>query len=173
MDRKNTKTEEFEEAIKNFSKMSLEADALMKSGNVDVHKLMNKSIENRSLAIAHEASKRNKSVEEVKIEFDKGVEEQKKILRGDSAINVSKETETKKSENADDKGNNESSDEESEVGSEDDTDDESGETTEKESSDEEEEDEDTSGNDSDDEETDDEVKDDKVEGDVAEANKKQ
>lgn len=169
MDGKTTSTRQFEEAIKNFTKLSLEADALLKAGNVDAHKLMNKSLENRSEAIAYEASKRNKSVEEVKLEFDKRVDEEKKLLRGES---VNNRVETKKSENADGKD----TDDESEIGSDENSDEGSSgtETSEDTSEDEDEDDDDddededdenSSGNVSDDEKTDDEVKSDETSGD--------
>ncbi len=185
MERKTTTTGEFEEAIKNFSKVSLEVDTLINTGNADAHKLKNKSIESRNEAIAYEASKRLKSfeaeqkgvkeskeslktpgtgtleqlfLEEVKLEFDKGVEEHKNLLRGNSAINVNTEVENKKSENAEDEegdAKNDSSD------SDEDTDDENTDsetTTEKDSSEEE----DESSSDGDEESEDENTEDDET-----------
>ncbi|KAG4075931.1 hypothetical protein HA402_003757 [Bradysia odoriphaga] len=188
MEQKTTSAGAFEEAIKNFSKMSLEVDSLINAGNADAHRLMNKSIENRNEAIANEATKRLKSFEmerkksksnealtahdtveqllreEVKMEFDKGVEEQRIRLRGDSANDVSKGVENKKSENADDDDGSmiESSDEESEDESGEDTDD--TETTEKDSSDDDDEEEDSSSSEGED------TDDDKSAGDEEQAN---
>lgn len=184
MERKTKSTGEFEEAIKNFSKISLEVDKLIVAGNADAHRLMNKSIEDRNEAIATEATKRLESfeierkkakshemvgsrdtmektlMEEVKMEFDKGVDEQMMRLRGNSAIDVSKGVENKKSENAED-----SSDEESEDGSDEDSGD--TETTEKDSSEEDDDDDDedsSEGENSDDNES--------TKADEADSNKK-
>lgn len=127
----NTLTGEFEAAIKNFSKISLEVDDLADLGNADANKIMSKSVESRKRAISHEASRRLSSfdveqkgtkskeslqthgtleklfLEEVELEFDKGVTEEKMKLRGDSQIyenkvenNETKEAENKKSENS-------------------------------------------------------------------------
>lgn len=127
----NTPTGEFEAAIKNFSKISLEVDDLADLGNADANKIMSKSVESRKRAISHEASRRLSSfdveqkgtkskeslqthgtleklfLEEVELEFDKGVTEEKMKLRGDSQIyenkvenNETKEAENKKSENS-------------------------------------------------------------------------
>lgn len=181
MQKKNSATAEFETAIINFSKISLEVDELTELGNSDAHKILNKSIEDRQTAIAHEASRRLKSfeteqkvtkskeslqthgtlekllLEEVELEFDKGVEEQKVMLRGNSAIYENK-VESKKSENqnkdekkdgsSEDETDSESSDEGSTDSSDTDT-----ETTDADSSDEEEEDDDEDDDDDDDEDS--------------------
>lgn len=105
---RNMSTLEFESAIKNFSKISVEVESLIDLGNVDAFRILNKSIENRKEAIANEASRRLDSIDmeqkqkktkefsdtqntleklilqEVELEFDKGVKEQKVMFRGDS-----------------------------------------------------------------------------------------
>lgn len=135
----NTATGEFEAAIKNFSKISLEVDSLADLGNTDANKIMSKSIESRKRAISHEASRRLSSFDveqkgtkskeslqthgtleklflaEVELEFDKGVTEQKMKLRGDSQIyekKVENDVETKTTKEAE-KKKSESSIEES------------------------------------------------------------
>lgn len=189
METKN-KSAEFEEAIKSFSKMSLEVDTLMNSGNADAIKLMNKSIENRCEAIAHEASRRvasfeieqkkvksseslqshgaleKKFLEEVKQEFDQGVVDLKKFLRGDSALSVSKvgndsgvkaseEKEKEESEEKEESDENEDTDENEDSDEDEDSDEnEEDESSENESSDGEntDDDDDTTDKDSSDEE---------------------
>lgn len=195
-------TSEFEAAIKNYSQISLEVDALKSLGNADAHKIMNKSIENRHVAIEHEAFRRLKSfeakekatkskeslqthrtleklyLEKVELEFDKGVEELKSKLRGNSAIyenKVEKQSDEadegekvgkKKSENSDDESENENSDEDSDSGSSDEpnTEDESSdnETTDDEDSSEEDEDEEENEDSTENENTEDENTDDEA-----------
>lgn len=183
---KSSSTGEFEAAIKNFSKISLEVDSLITLGNADAHKIMNKSMESRIAAISHEASRRLKSfdveqkgtkskesiqnhgtmeklfLEEVELEFDRGVEEQKNKLNGDSQIYEKKAVESKKSESSDEEsaesdGTEENEDSEYDSSEDENTEDEStdGDTTDKDGSGE---DEDSSENESSGgENTDDEV----------------
>lgn len=99
---------QFERAIKDFSKISFEVESLVDVGNAEAVKILNKSIENRKEAISHEASRRfhsldkeekenktkelsvtpdklkNLILEEVEIEFNTGVTEEKLVLRGNS-----------------------------------------------------------------------------------------
>lgn len=123
---------QFEKAIKDFSKISVEIDSLINKDNAEAIRIKNKSIENRKEAIEDEASRRIVSLEmdrkesktktsskthdkleerilkEVEVEFDNGVTEEKLLLQGNS----DNDKEEEDAESAD-SGSEESTDDES------------------------------------------------------------